>query len=83
MPSWLGAHAENGVASPQIFHFNHCHIGLGGPKGVHRAGTDRQLKKHDLKEYRIGLASFCRWMEKPVLSTDKTVLAKNSGPCGK
>jgi len=52
MPSWLGAHAENGVASPQIFHFNHCPIGLGGPKGVHRAGTDRQLKKHDLKEYR-------------------------------
>jgi len=23
MSSWLGAHAENGVASPQIVHFNH------------------------------------------------------------
>jgi len=23
LPSWLGAHAENGVPSPPIFHFNH------------------------------------------------------------
>jgi len=24
LPSWLGARAENGVPSPQIFHLNHC-----------------------------------------------------------
>ena len=26
MPSWLWVHAENGVSSPQIFHFNHWTI---------------------------------------------------------